>query len=339
MSKKGFEIQFNWMFVLIVGAAIILFFAAIAVKQKDVSESSAKVTLLRKIEGIIYGASASTDTTTQLSLPDHTIRVECNKISLGNIQRQYLNLILFAPSELKGGSFITQALGFNLPYRSTNLLLLTSPKIKYILIGNNNLAKELNRTMASDLDKENYPSYDETKIKYQRSHRVRFIFVNTNLPTNVPNSLAKMRDEDISALKVNGDIDKGTLEFYEKKNNKFISKSTSMYVAKSSLAGAVYSDDEELYSCSMKNAFSRLKMVTNVYAERATKLKDSTSLSTECRSIYANALTYLNIIQDSASRLIEDIKNFNDINKLNMASNELSKQNKEAQKFSCPLIY
>ena len=48
MDKKGFEIQFNWIFVLVAGTAILLFFSGIIIKQKDVSETTTKAAVFEE---------------------------------------------------------------------------------------------------------------------------------------------------------------------------------------------------------------------------------------------------------------------------------------------------
>ena len=40
MNRKGFELQFNWIFVLIAGALILAFFFTIAQKQRNLSQQS-----------------------------------------------------------------------------------------------------------------------------------------------------------------------------------------------------------------------------------------------------------------------------------------------------------
>src|SRR3989344_3647703 len=134
MDKKAFEIQFNWIFVLVAGAAILLFFSSVIIKQKDISQASTSIELLRTMETVIAGASASTDTTVPLDISDFEIRIGCNKVSIGSSSSQYRNLVLFAPSLVKGSS-LTQTLAFSEPYRSTNLLFITSSQVKYVLIG------------------------------------------------------------------------------------------------------------------------------------------------------------------------------------------------------------
>ena len=93
--------QFNWIFVLVAGTAILLFFTVVVVKQKNVSEMSTKATVLKSIEAIIIGASVGTDTTNIIDIPDSDIEVNCGRVSLGSISKQYQSLILFAPSSLK----------------------------------------------------------------------------------------------------------------------------------------------------------------------------------------------------------------------------------------------
>ena len=48
-NKKGFEMQFNWIFVLVAGMVILLFFTMVVVEQKGVSETTAKATVLKSM--------------------------------------------------------------------------------------------------------------------------------------------------------------------------------------------------------------------------------------------------------------------------------------------------
>lgn len=336
MSKKAIEIQFNWIFVLIAGTAILIFFTVLVVKQKNLSESSTKAVVLKSMESIISGASTTIDTTKIENLPNINIEIGCNKISIGNLQKQYQNLILFGPKLVKGKGFVWQTSAFSMPYRSTNLLYLTSPQLKYIITGINDLVKEVNKSMPVYLDKELYASYQTAlQIKDSNNYKIRFlIFDSINLVGNsVPLAVAKMKDEEVSALKIEGDAEKGTLEFYQKKGNSWNLLGTSAYIGKSALLGAVYADNLEAYDCNMQNTFGRLKLVTDVYYERTKKLRDTVQRQ-ECRQIYNNALNQINSIKSlSSSFRPENVNNMVSTSKL------LSVQNKEAQKFSCPLIY
>ena len=146
MNKKGFEVQFNWLFVLVAGAAILLFFTVVVAKQKSVSETSTKAAVLKSIEAIITGAGISSDTINTVNIPESDIEVGCGRVSIGGVSKQYQSLILFAPGFIRGSKIITQTLPFNAPYRATNLLYATSTGARYIIIGDTSLAGEINKT-------------------------------------------------------------------------------------------------------------------------------------------------------------------------------------------------
>ncbi len=340
INKKAFEIQFNWIFVLIAGAAILLFFSAVIVKQKNASEASTRASALKDIESIITGTSVSTDTTKLIDIPSSNIEIGCNRISLGKVSKQYQSLILFAPSLIKGNKLITQTLTLNIPYRATNLLYVTSPQVRYIIIGDNNLAKEINKSLPSQTAKEHFLLYDSSKIKYFSNYKIRFVFANVNLPSTIPNSLIKIPNNDMSAVKISGDNKKGTIEFFQKSGNSFLPAGSSSYIGISSLLGAIYADALESYECSMANAFARHKLVTRIYKGKTNGLINTPSIKSDCNNVYKDARGNLNTIEDiSANIETSQHLDLTSINEIERASRELSDKNKDIQKFSCPLIY
>ena len=332
MNKKGFEIQFNWLFVLVAGAAIILFFTVVVIKQKNVSETSTKATVLKSIEAVITGASVSTDTTNLIDIPNSDIEVNCGRVSIGGVSKHYQSLVLFAPSLIKGNKLITQTFAFSAPYRATNLLYITSPQIRYIIIGNSEFAKEINKSMPSELKKEFYQSMQE--IKNSNNYKIRFVLFENII--DFPKALEKMPDSDVTAIKIDGNSEKGTIEFWQKEGNSWLSKGTSFYIGKQSLIGAIYADTFDVYECNMRNVFSRLNLVTKIYAERTKKLTQgaTSGRQIQCNQFYSNALSQLNSIFAASS-------NFNkeNIDVIADSAKSLSSENKNAQVYSCTLIY
>lgn len=335
MNKKAFEIQFNWIFVLVAGAAILLFFTVVVVKWKNVSESSTKATVLKSIEAIVIGAGVSTDTISIISIPNSNIEASCGRISLGGISKQYQNAILFAPSLIKGDKLITQTSAFGVPYRAANLLYMTSPRIRYIIIGDTELAKDLNKSMPSNLKKEFYQSLPES-IRNENNYKIKFVFFG-NIDKNFLKNLEKMPDSDVTAINVAGDKEKGKIEFYQKDGTSWLSKGASAYIGKASLLGAIYTDTLEMYECNMQNTFARLHFITKIYAEKTKKLMQISSVSTrqiQCSEFYNRALAQLNRIYAASSGIgIESVNEIADSAKL------LSNENKNAQVYSCTLIY
>ncbi len=340
-NKKAFEIQFNWIFVLIAGAAILTIFALVIFKQKSLSESSTNSIALRSIESVVAGTSVSTDVSSLITVPDLSIEVDCGKISIGKISKQYPRLVLFSPLSIKGNKIIAQTLSFSAPYKSSNLLFMTSQQIKYILIGDSPLIKSINKSLPSEINKENFSSYDQSKIRNSNNYKVRFVFDNVDVsPLGLPPSLLKMPDGDVTALKITGNSDKGAVDFYENKAGSFVSKGTSYYIGKAALIGAIYADTAEHYECNMKNVFVRHGIVTDIYFSRTTVLNNDGSMSLECKQAYSNSLPLISNIESASKNLAGTSPlSQTDIGRITGASESLSIQNKEAQKFSCPMIY
>ena len=336
MNKKAFEIQFNWIFILVAGAAILLFFASVIVKQKNISETSTRATVLKSIDAIITGASVTIDTTKIENIPSSEIDVGCNRVAIGSlssdVSKQYQNLILFSPSSIKGSKFIWQTAAFSVPFRAINLLYIASPQVRYIIIGSSTLAIDINKSMPADLKKEFYQSIPS--IKNENNYKIRLIvFENIDMSGINLKNLEKMPDLDVTAIKVNGDNEKGTINFYQKNGDSWMSKGSSSYIQKSSLIGAVYTDTLDAYQCNMQNVFSRLNLVTKIYADRTNELIKTTS-QLSCRQFYSNALAELNKISAASSSF-----NKNNVDAIVDSAKSLANINNDAKTYSCPLLY
>jgi len=62
-SKKGVvDIQFNWIFVLISGAILLIIFTGIIINQKDISQTSIDVLVLKNLNAVLAGSEVSTGT-------------------------------------------------------------------------------------------------------------------------------------------------------------------------------------------------------------------------------------------------------------------------------------
>ena len=218
---------------------------------------------------------------------------------------------------------------------------MTNPQVRYIIIGDSELAKETNRTLPSGLNKEFYKSIQT--IENKNNYKVRFAFFgNDNINNDVLKNLKNMRDADVTAVKIIGDNEEsGTLEFYQKDDDKWSSPVTSYYLTKSSLIGAIYADTLETYECNIKSAFSRANLVTEIYMNRASNLiqegtEDDRQL--QCNGFYNTANSDLNTISTASSNLVSEI-NQGYINAILSAFESLVTQNKNLQLNSCTLLY
>ena len=165
MKKRGaIEVQFNWVFVLIVGAMILLFFTTAIMRQKDISEAKIAATILTDLETITTGAKVSRSTFQIINVPDTKIKFSCDdclcKFSIGDNSKPFRDKVIFAPEYIKGRQVLAWTQEFSMPFRVSNLLYLTSPQLRYIIraSGSSNLLADLiDETLPDEILHENNP--------------------------------------------------------------------------------------------------------------------------------------------------------------------------------------
>ena len=115
MDRKGIiTIQFNWIYVIVVGGLIIALFIGIAMKQKSVSEMAASGEMQRKLETMLASAAASMGTTNFVDIGRTEIDVDCLGYSVGGL-KPFDPGASFSPDRVKvrGKQFITWTISFN----------------------------------------------------------------------------------------------------------------------------------------------------------------------------------------------------------------------------------
>ena len=332
MNKKAFEIQFNWIFVLVAGAVILLFFVLLINKQRALAETSTQAAVLGDFDKVVTSLSLKSGEKLD-SIPKFDLRIDCGKISVGTQAIRYQNLILFAPSLIKGDKIIVQTMDFNLPFKIVSIPNIASLKMRYLLVSNGNsaLANNVNSLLSQNLNKQIVSS--ASSVVNQNNYKVKFAFFGA--VENVPASLAKMNDEDVTAISINANAneEKGTVTFYQKKGSGWNPLSSYPYIGMASLISAIYTDKPEIYKCGMENEFTRMNLVAKVYLGKANKLMIAADANskTECKTMYENALASIDILKSS---------NFNsNIDNAYHASKELAIENDNAKKYSCIPLY
>lgn len=282
--KKGFELQFHWIFVLIAGALILAFFFSIANRQRVISQERLELTLVTDIENIFTGAIVSRGTAQSLPVPPQGIAFECSEgcacqFRVERASKQFGDKALFAPELLKERKIKVWALELKLPYRVTNLLFLTNPNIKYYFVyDDETVSKSLLEQLTKNIpflreeeelvpfmEYENITTTKLTSLKAEEYEHIKFVFLNVN-PPSLDGSFKKTS---FSGIK----IDQNGVGFYEKDGTKFKSIKYLSYVGLPSLYAAIFAQDHVMYSCGLRTAFRKLSYVSQLYAERAAELQ------------------------------------------------------------------
>lgn len=369
MKRGAIEVQFNWIFILIIGAIILLFFFAIIKTQKGISEKKISATVRRDIKAILTGAGVSTGTASLVEVPKIKVDYDCEGYSIQETS-PIKPVVSFSPDSIVDIKLMLWALDWNIGYRVTNFLYITSPNIRYILVFESGSIQQhtfvdiINETLPSKYieekkDKNILMNKEKAKLVSgqlkdlqdnlfinKNNYKVKFVFFNEDPSGLFINELEDMEDEDVTAINIIPDDPKcinnldcfGTVTYYTKDNDKFQNyDGNSYYIKLPSLIGAVFSN-LETYNCSMKDAFKRLQLVTEIYLNKTRVLKeyysDSETYSATCLNIMTEIETVLqdiNSYSDSFSETnVEDI--YDEIN-------TLEDLNDRAIKLSCTEIY
>ena len=339
MHKKGVEIQFNWIFILIVGAIILTFFIVIVQKQRQYTEEGIAETMQSDLQTIFTSSQVSIRTASIIEISPQIVEFKCEQGTSGfRIGNQ--NIIgfpySFAPDKIKSdrNTISAYAYDWSVPYRATNFLYVTSPDVRYVLVGSSDDTKLIDdllppRYIEKDgkqrlfMNKEITTPELLSSVKNQNNYKAKFVFINQQGLEEIDDSF---EDSDVSAININ--INEMKIDFYKKSSgNTSIFERQIGYLGEAGILAAIFAEDSYMYECGMNNAFQKLVAVSDIYYKRTEQLK----LTGKCESLYAESMTVILNIGTGAGN-----KNYDTID---LDSQELEGYNEDIQENSCPVIY
>jgi len=334
MKKRGqVSIQFHWIFIIIAGALILLFFINIAWKQKDISDRKIAGTVISHINSLITSTSTDEEITNAIKTPEIELEFTCNKQGISEYAvkdtGQHIDTpieIIFSPDIVKGKKLIIWSLPWQMPFKVDNFIVITSTDIRYIIIGSDHstTVDDLYLNLPYEhLNLEKTSSLSQSQDK--NNYKIRLIFIDQEPTTQeLPKFIQKMKDTAVSAVKISAN----QIQFYKKQKDSLISDGEISIIDTFSgknplLYAAIFAENSEMYNCALNKAINRLNIIADIYKQRTKKLASSTGA---CNLYYDTS--QLNILSTSK-----------DINEIYSQASLLVSRNKIIQTRDCPLIY
>ena len=247
LQKRGaIEIQFNWIFIIIAGIIILGFFFSIINKQKTIVEEQVSISIKTNLGAVLTGARAAVSTASRINIPDIDIIYDCDGYIIGKTNA-IRTKTSFSPNLIKGPVIMSWTHEWNMPFRVTNFLYITSPFVRYIFVNTGPIAEEVynmmpNRTITDQgevkafFNKELVSPSEIPELKDKNNYKIRFIFFADSEPTSV--TLPKfggLKSRDYSAVKINANSIQdlqgtGELVFYERRGDNFREKDSSVFI-------------------------------------------------------------------------------------------------------------
>ncbi|MFH1398731.1 MAG: hypothetical protein ABIG95_01310 [Candidatus Woesearchaeota archaeon] len=349
MTKRGaVEIQFNWLFVFIIGALILLFFTSFAMKQKKSEETNLDLTILRDIDTIITQAAVSSGTSdvVKLAKPIEFSCEECTKqgcvstLSIGSGPNRPTTVQpIFSPTLIQDKELLTWSIGWSLPYKATDFLLVSSPDIRYVFVKDpakdtTNYITKLYSEIPDKFTKETVPAAQLITLSDKNHVMVKFVFYK-GTHVELPPSLKSMADSQVSAIVIDKTKpDSGFITFYQKHGNQFQRKGLSPFVTDALAYGAIFSQDRDFYECNLWKTLLRYRLVTEVYAQKVELISQSAS---GCS--YAESFQIFPDILSRTDNILGRTNNLNETLNIREEAIKLQEKNDKLKILSCPLIY
>jgi len=291
MKKSGqIQITFNWVYILIAGAVILLFFAGLVIKQKAVSEQNLATDVVSILDSIFTSAGVSSQTKVFLDtsgLSSYTLFFNCQdrvgELGIKGQGQSIQNAIdpIFAPAEVQTTGLILWSLPYNFPYKVIDFLYIIPANAKYYLLGaDNDFIREFTNSTADEsprlnINTEFISSLNE--VKATSGILLRLVDLQGNLIVSgpVPTNLI-----DSSATAVT--FTAGGINFYQENKGQWVLSNQDGPLPLISLGGerdaakygAIFSSDADNYWCNMQKAFHRLQYVTEVYSGKEEEIND-----------------------------------------------------------------
>jgi hypothetical protein len=285
-KKAQIDIQFNWIFILIVGAIILSFFVGISVWYKGVQEQKINSDIVVKLDSLFMTAKESPKTARYTEIPAVTLEFTCSPdecsgygcpsaFSGSGVSMATETEVLFALGSLDATNIITWSLEWALPYKIANFLYLTHDGVRYVLVyddDHSETAYAVNSLLAENsyitkesinIDNEGFSLMDKND-DYVRI--VAFLDQGILSETVVASYLGDREEDDVAwdIVYVDGTEDAGTLTYED---------GDADYVGLPLLIGGIFAEDVDYYSCNLYKAGIQAELISAVYYARAERLE------------------------------------------------------------------
>ena len=355
LNKRGFAIQFNWLFVLVGGAIFLGFFISLINNQLSAEETRTIRKATKELDSLLRVSLASDNTHKTVAF-DKKIVFYCKDISEYYVEgalvsARYDYNAIFSPAELEGKELIIQTLIFEAPYRTMPVVYVTNKDIEYVFIANSSVISQIYHAMPANVTKKiiRNPSRMAGYKDNNYDHTVFILDVrNQSLLTRIPDFDSRADWRRVYAVVINTSggsaYTYGNLVFFSYNPNEnpsagFISEGSLPFLGFNLLLGAVISHDITIYNCTLRKILQRIELLSTLHRERMVYYGDNAE--GVCEFYYsdpgAGAEKYLSDIRDYSAGEIS-LHNF--IN-LFVTLDKLASLNRYIQTGTdrCPLIY
>lgn len=325
MHKKGMTSTiFNWIFVVIAGAIIMLFFFKIITFQSQITEKELSMRLVRDMDEILTSKSTSTETSSEILLPDAEFIFSCSEpchekmgclswMETGSTQVPMSTQPIFTISNVKADKIFAFTTGWNVPFHAANFLFIAVPGEK-IIFPTDCDANDMCRRLFLKIPQR----VRNSGIVVTSGGTGDFVrYVTFESCGNNPNEVC-IKPADNQIIFLNNGVSSGTYNYY----------------GDEMALGAIFSQDGSSFECNSKKAFYKLKNVAGVLQKKSSTFLDyytTVQSDQNCQGLFTQVLPLL----------LPFITNYEDMDAAQMktAKTALVENNEQLRRKTCSTVY
>ncbi|HLD33463.1 MAG TPA: hypothetical protein VJB66_01970 [Candidatus Nanoarchaeia archaeon] len=287
MKKAQVSVPFQWMYVLIAGAVILMLFITFVSRQKDSSEKQLSIEVTQKLNNIFTLTAQSTKTFNPQRMSPAELHFSCDKDDvsqywIGKGSPESIETIaVFASSRIPIEKQLdTWTWPFDMPFSVMNVMFLSSPTITTFVVYDDEPFSETIRTkMQEDFPGEfNVIDIEIDDFTNERGYSLSTPLVRMIYLTDIqqlPPRIQRMPDQNVLAVRIGSER---TATYYKKQGNQLIEDEAVAIIQtlddpNPAFYGVFFSQNAEFYQCTMRKIFKRMSLLAGLYEARADEMK------------------------------------------------------------------
>ena len=292
------SLQFNWIFVLIIGAVILAFFLTIINNQEERADAEQATEMSQTVESVLTAISTNPDTVETFTLRESEIRFFCEEdYSAYQVRGQEEPLdreVIFAPRDLKGEELIMWTHTWQAPFPAMVVSHLASERVMFLFVttDGNKVVERLHQDMPKEFTTRVLDEDDLDDVP--TSGYDRYVIITTNSGVAVPSDI-----EEKAVIRVipetadRGGYKTRTITF---KDGTGSNEETKEYVTTPMLWGAIFTEDASTFSCTVAKARTRHRMLSAIINDRLDRLQSELE-DTSCGTYLGSAGSALDTLE------------------------------------------
>lgn len=266
--KRAQSIQFNWIFIVISGSILLVFFTGFGIRYIDLQKSKENAEIARGIDKIINSLRGQEQYKEIDINTDFSYEFNCDSFKINDDYVQNLNgKIVFSPKEIKVKNLYVWTKEFRTLFKVDNLIFLVDPNKNIFLISDSNdenYVQELKNGIPSLFSNIKFVNFNDIGSLDVDGFNNEFVFFN----------LKEEQYDIIHDIGVDKRLeDAGEVIFINKENVVFEDGRKYNVLDQTLIYGAIFSGNYESYKCSYDSLVRKFNTIKDIYVKKAENLQ------------------------------------------------------------------